>query len=302
MEKGYSVVAYTDHYLILPHTELCDENFVALHGYELEVHSDTEPMSQSKKTHLNLIALSPDNLLQIAYHRSKYVKGNMRAKRAEATFDESLTDYERIHSPECVSEIMQTAREHGYFVIYNHPTWSLDDYRDYANYDGMHAMEMYNYSSFNAGFEEVNGRVYDDILRTGKRIFCVGGDDNHNNHPLDSSRCDSFGAFTMIKAPELSYTALTDALVKGDFYASMGPEIKELYYEDGKAVVKTSAAERIIMHCGCRRAFAVIRESGKRLTSAEFSIPEDAIYVRFTVVDKHGKRADSNAYFIDELE
>ncbi len=302
MEKGYSVVAYTDHYLILPHTELCDENFVALHGYELEVHSDTEPMSQSKKTHLNLIALSPDNLLQVAYHRSKYVKGNMRAKRAEATFDESLPDYERIHSPECVSEIMQTAREHGYFVTYNHPTWSLDDYRDYANYNGMHAMEMYNYSSFNAGFEEVNGRVYDDILRTGKRIFCVGGDDNHNNHPLDSSRCDSFGAFTVIKASKLSYTNITDALLKGNFYASMGPEIKELYYEDGKVHIKTSAAERIIMHCGCRRSFVAIREKGKRLTFASFNVPDDAVYVRFTVVDKQGHRADSNAYFIDELE
>ncbi len=302
MDRGYSVVAYTDHYLILPHTELCDKNFIALHGYELEIHSNTEPVSRSKKTHINLIALSPDNLLQIAYHRSKYVKGNMRSKRAEAVIDESLCDYERVHSPECVSDIMHSARENGYFVIYNHPTWSLDDYHDYANYDGMHAMEIYNYSSLNAGYEEVNGNIYDDILRTGNRIFCIGADDNHNGYPLDSPKCDSFGAFTVIKSPELTYTAITDALVKGNFYASMGPEIKELYYEDGKAVIKTSAAQRIIMHCGCRRSFVAIREKGKRLTSASFNIPDDAIYVRFTVVDKHGMRADSNAYFVDEFK
>lgn len=301
MDRGYSIVAYTDHYLILPHKELCDESFLALHGYELEVHADTEPVSQSKKTHINLIALSPDNLLQVCYHRAKYVKGNMRAKIAEAVIDESLPDYERVHSPEGVSEIMRIAREHGYFVIYNHPTWSLDDYRDYAHYDGMHAMEMYNYSSYVAGFEEVNPRVYDDILRTGKRVFCVGGDDNHNHHPLDSYRCDSFGAYTVIKAPSLTYADISAALLHGDFYASMGPEIKELYYEDGMVHIKTSAAERITVNMGCRRAAVAVREKGKTLTSACFKVPEDAIYIRLTVFDRHGKRADTNAYFVDEF-
>ena len=301
MEKGYSIVAYTDHYLILPHKDLNDENFLALHGYELEIHSNTEPMSQSKKTHINLIALTPDNLLQVCYHRKKYVKGNMRAKIAEAVIDESLPDYERVHSPEGVSEIMHIARENGYFVTYNHPEWSLDDYSDYANYDGMHALEIYNYSSHVAGIDSIATREYDDILRTGKRILCVGADDNHNNSPLDSTKCDSFGAFTVIKAPSLEYTDVTDALVKGNFYASMGPEIKELYFEDGKVHIRTSAAERIVMHCGCRRASAIYREKGKSLVSASFSVPDDAIYVRFTVEDKHGKRADTNAYFIDEL-
>ena len=299
---GYSAVAFTDHYLILPHTELCDKNFVALHGYELEIHADTEPVSQSKKTHLTLIARRPDNLLQIAYHREKYVKGNMRKMRATAVFDKNAPDYERVHSPEGVSDIMQTAKENGYFVIYNHPTWSLDDYSDYAAYDGMHAMEIYNYSSLNAGFEEINGRVYDDILRGGNRIFCVGADDNHNAKPLDSKYSDSFGAFTVIKAPQLSYTALTDALFRGDFYASTGPSIKELYCEDGRAYIRTSAAERIIMHCGCRRTYVAIREDKSRLTAANFAIPEDAVYIRFTVMDKYGKRADSNAYFLDSIE
>lgn len=298
--KGYAAVAFTDHYLILPHKDLCDEDFVALHGYELEVHADTDPVSLSKKTHVNLIALADDNLSQVAYHRKKYVKGNMRPMREQAVFDADAPDYERVHTPECVSDIMRTAREKGYFVIYNHPAWSHDDYRDYAHYEGMHAMEMYNYSSYCMGFEEVNARVYDDILLTGKRIFCVGCDDNHNAHPLDSKRSDSFGAYTMICAKELTYTALTDALVQGNFYASMGPEIKELYIEDGVAHIKTSAAERIIMHCGCRRSYVAVREDGKRLTSASFAIPADAVYVRFTVEDKHGKRADTNAYFTEK--
>ena len=137
---------------------------------------------------------------------------------------------------------------------------------------------------------------------TGKRVFCVGGDDNHNHAPLDSVYSDSFGAFTVIKAKSLAYTDVTDALVQGSFYASLGPEIRELYYEDGSVYIKTSPAERIILHCGCRRTRAVIREKGKRLVTASFAVPEDAIWFRLTVMDKHGKRADTNAYFLSDLQ
>lgn len=35
----------------------------------------------------------------------------------------------------------------------------------------------------------------------------------------------------MIKAGSLSYDAVINGLVKGHFYSSMGPEIKELYVE-----------------------------------------------------------------------
>ena len=36
VERGYSVVAYTDHCIMLPHHVLTDENFVAVSGYENE--------------------------------------------------------------------------------------------------------------------------------------------------------------------------------------------------------------------------------------------------------------------------
>ena len=35
-ERGYSVVAYTDHCIMVPHPELNDETFLALNGYENE--------------------------------------------------------------------------------------------------------------------------------------------------------------------------------------------------------------------------------------------------------------------------
>jgi len=300
--RGYSVVAYTDHYLIVPHDELTDESFVALNAYEMEVHDTRAPNFRvMKNSHMCLIALKPDNIKQVCYHRSKYCKGNMLQYRDKAVIDESLPDYEREHEPDIISDMMRIGRENGFFVTYNHPTWSLDDYRDYANYHNMHAMEIYNYNAYVAGFEEENGRVYDDMLRCGKRIYCIGVDDNHNGRSFDDLKCDSFGAYTMIKAEKLEYTAITDALMKGNFYASMGPQIKELWFEGGEIHIKTSPADRILMRTGYRGANSVYREKGKSLTYAHFPVDKACVYVRLTVVDKHGKRADTNAFFTDEL-
>ena len=55
------------------------------------------------------------------------------------------------------------------------------------------------------------------MLLFGKKIFYTATDDNHNANPFVSKKCDFFGGFTMIKTPQLEYTAITEALLKGDF-------------------------------------------------------------------------------------
>ena len=299
--RGYSVVAYTDHDIMITHDELNDDGFLALHGYEMESGDQTKPFKFRKTCHMCFIALDPDNLKQVCYHRSKYLIGNGEQYRHLAQYDDNYPDYERKYSHECISEMMQIGRDNGFFVTYNHPVWSLEDRGDYSGYHGMHAMEICNYGCFVAGFAEYNPIIYDDMLRMGKRIYCIGTDDNHNGAPLDSPRCDSFGAFTMIKADKLEYKTITDALLAGNFYASQGPEIKELYFEDGKLYVTTAPCEQITLTTGTRKLRTVKREKGKTLTKACFEVLEEDIYVRITVKDKVGKYADTNAYFTDEL-
>ena len=36
-EKGYFVVAFTDHEVFVPHNDLTDENFLAINSYEIAV-------------------------------------------------------------------------------------------------------------------------------------------------------------------------------------------------------------------------------------------------------------------------
>jgi hypothetical protein len=104
----------------------------------------------------------------------------------------------------------------------------------------------------------------------------------------------------MIKAERLEYKAVTDALMRGDTYASEGPEIRSLWAEDGVIHIETSPADKVTMTTGVRRA-AVIYDEGEPVTSWDVPVQEGDKYVRFTVYDKYGKRAWSRAYFIDEI-
>ena len=161
-------------------------------------------------------------------------------------------------------------------------------------------MEMCNTGSFHT-FPEYNPIIYDDMLRMGKRLYCIAADDNHNGAPFGAPRCDSFVAWTMIKADKLDYTTITDALLAGNFYSSIGPEIKELYMDGNKLCVKTGPCEKIVMSTACRKTRAAFREKGKSLTHAEFIVEPDDGYVRITVTDKFGRHANTNAYFVEDV-
>lgn len=277
MEHGYSVVAYTDHNVLVSHSELCSSDFVALNGYEYDAldEKNGRPLDHVKTCHVCLIATEPDNI--------------------------EKPDIARVYTPEHISTLMTEGRRRGFFVTYNHPAWSFEDYRDYSEYHGMHAMEICNYSSYVTGMYEYDPHVYDELLREGRRIYCIGADDNHNDYPMDSGKCDSFGAFTMIKAEKLEYRAVTKALLDGNFYASQGPEIKALWIENNKIHVETENAAAIVFNTFGRRRFAQYPDGTAPLNSAEFEVRKEDIYVRVTVVDKFGKRANTNAYFTDEI-
>ena len=305
MEKGYSIVAYTDHNVLIAHPELKDENFLPLNGYEIDVGEKKDENNANKLRkccHLCFIALEEDNLTQVCWHRGgKYLFGGAPAHQDEVKFDESLPDFVREYSAQGVNEMIRRAKEGGFFVTYNHPTWSCEDYSNYINYEGMDAMEIVNYACQTEGYAEYNSRVYDDMLRAGKRIYAVAADDNHNRKAADHPNYDSFGGFVMIKADKLEYRTITKSLESGDFYASEGPKINELWYEDGKIHIECDNAKIIDFSCGIRKAKSFRPENGGYITSAEYEIPENAVYVRVTVTDENGLHANTRAYFTDEL-
>lgn len=301
MDEGYSVVAFSDHNIFVCHNnELTDENFVALNATEINLCETDEngtvlPFLDKKSVHLGLIAKDPSNRKHPLYHRTKYGPNDRVKDIVNQEFYEEDEDFERSFTTECVNAAIKKAKDRGFFVIYNHPTWSLNGYEHYSTYEGMDAMEMFNYHNYVVGYPEYNPRVYDDLLRQNKRIFCVSADDNHNGTQ------DSFGGFIMIKADKLEYKAITKALENGDFYASFGPIIKDIWYEDKKICIDCEDAARVQFNTAITLAYSVKAKDGVPVTHAEFPLDPTYGYVRITVVGKNGMKANTNTFFLDEL-
>ena len=294
-KNGYSIVAYTDHEILIPHNELADEDFLPLNGYEIQIIQEGDEDIRSRKCcHVCLISKEPDNVKMVCHHRSKNVWGNALEYLKDIQFDENEPDYERVYSHDGVNDVMKRGIDNGFFVTYNHPAWSQENYDNYHGYNYMHAMEIYNNGCGIGGYPEYNEKEYDDMLRDGKHIFCIAADDNH-------SIKDCCGGFVMIKADKLEYKTIMTALVAGDFYASQEPLIHNLWFEDGKIHIDCSDAVAIRLNTGHRRASIVRAKNGEVVNSADFDVlPEDG-YVRITVVDSKGKCANTNAYFTNKL-
>ena len=78
MKHGYSIVAFTDHDVLLDHSDLNEPGrFLALNGYEMEVNepafvplkSGGLTFGSPKTAHMCLVALMPDNLTQVCYNK-----------------------------------------------------------------------------------------------------------------------------------------------------------------------------------------------------------------------------------------
>ncbi len=291
--NGYSIVAFTDHDVLIPHLELRSQDFLPLNGFEAEVEEPgSRDWANRKQCHICFIAKDPDNLTMPFYHRTKYVWGNAEQYRSQLRYDETQPDYVREYNHECISDMIRRGREAGFFVTYNHPTWSREDYPDYIGYRGMDAMEIMNYGCCCEGYLDYNPRVYDDFLRTGRKLYCIAADDNHSRIK------DECGGWTMIRAEGLEYKTITRALEQGHFYASWGPEIHGLWVEDRWIHITCSPASRVIATFHARKSRVI---QGPGLTEASFPLaPEDG-YVRLTVVDEKGRCADTNAYFMEDI-
>ncbi|MBQ4071906.1 MAG: PHP domain-containing protein [Clostridia bacterium] len=276
--QGYSVFAYTDHDNFVTHNELTDEEFLVINGHEascVEIIDDPD-YAWRKVCHLCLLAPSPD-----------------------VTEAPMARDFGKGYSREKVNSLIKKAKEEGFFVTYNHPTWSRERYDDYMNFHGFDCLEISNFNCIAGGTPEYNESKYDDMLAGGKRIYCVAADDNHNTRYFN----DSFGGFAMIKAQGLDYETVFRALQRGDFYASEGPEIHELYIEDGTVTVKTSPAASVRFSTSSRRGRNVTPEKtgGELVTEASYRTAPDERYFRVTVTAPDGKRAYTRAYFADEI-
>ena len=305
--NGYSILAYTDHEVIIPHHDLNDEDFLTITSYELALEEDIEyTFSSVKATHLNFYAKDKDNIIPPFFDEDK-ISEKISGTRPYITDGMRARKYKFEYSSECINEVIAKANEEGFLVSYNHPVWNLHNYEDYKDYKGLWGVECYNHECAITGLVDSMTPI-DDLLHRGEKVFTLATDDSHR----EDSCC---GGYVMIKAEELEYGAVMTALERGDFYASIGPEIKVLTLDDCCLHIECSDAAEIIVNTDKRIAYHEIAPEGGTINSKDFYInywvnenkrrPEKDrpnAYFRVTVIDKSGNRAWTNAYFYENFE
>ena len=307
-DNGYSIVAYSDHDALFCNYHLTDEDFVAITAYEISVRDNNDPAPHAHRTIIDfcLFAKEPDNIVQIAFHPDsvKWLvdKGVMTQKELESIRYAGDMVCTHTYYPGDINKIINCANENGFLVAMNHPAWALMNYNDYSVLKGLWALEVYNNGCRVIAGMPDSQNVYDDMLRCGNKLFCIATDDNHNTYPIDSYKSDSFGGFTMIKSDKLDYGSVISSMEKGSFYASTGPEIYDLYYEDGYVYIDCSPAKEICLTTLGRAGDRVAFDTQTPITHARFAINRDLYkMIRIVVVDEKGERAYTNGYFTEDF-
>ena len=303
---GYSIVAYTDHEILLDHSDLNDENFLALTSSEYSVNeavpsfssieANTPDWQRKKVYHMNIFSSDPHNTFQPATSEEQF--GHLKERYAGVFKGDG---HIRVYSVEGANEIIRKCNEAGFLVQLNHPNWSLNEKEDYVNLKGLWGLEILNYATECISGAEYCPYIYDEMARAGMyNLFCTMGDDNHNR---GGSLGHSFGGSTMIGAKELEYGQVFDALKNGEFYCTSGKEnpplIKSLYIEDNVIKLDCSPATNVYLTGYCR-SFRFIDHEGEEFTHAEFRLLKGDEMFRITVRDKYGNNAHTHFYKVSD--
>lgn len=296
---GYSILCISDHEYPKKHTDLADDDFILITGYESYIRPTHKYDAYNSEIHINFLSRDPDNTAIVCYDE-RYIK--YAPREIFEKFDRVGEENARVYSPEYINYMLKVAKENGMIATYNHAYWSMEDESTILAYDGFCSMEMCNYSSYNGNRLDYNAAIYDKMLCAGKRIACHSADDNHNKAEDGSPACDSFGGFAMIMPESFEYGAIIDAIEKGEMYSSMGPIIKEVSIEGNKVHIECSPVKHIAAFTGSKTPKRTRAPFDGFITSADFELDDRAKFLRVSITDEAGRHADTRGFMRDELD
>jgi hypothetical protein len=267
--EGYDFIALTDH-------------FIGDYGYPIV---DTAPMRSAEFT----------TLLGAELHSGAMENGELWHILAvglpQGFAPSNSPSFLPVQGQETGPEIAARAVAAGAFVAIAHPQWSGLTLADARSITAAHAVEIYNHGCA-AGCDRADGAAIADLLLTeGRRLTLIATDDAHFSEP------DHFGGWVMVKAAHNTPEALLDALKAGHFYATQGPELRDVRVEGDELVVECSAAVSVIALGAGTGAKAV---HGHSMTHARVPLARlnGSHWVRAVVVDAGGRRAWSNPIWL----
>lgn len=297
--KGYSILALTDHSVMVEHQNLNQDDFLMVTGVEIDMEQAIG--NRGKCRHLCLLSKDPKQ--QWVPFRDPQPIESSKPYEAVNTFG----DLSREFDYDAMNKVIAAANAHGCLVSYNHPAWSLERYPDYAPIEGLWAMEHRNTSGVSHGFPDDAPQVFQDLLCMGKFVMPIMTDDTHS--PIAKSGMEILGgSWTMVASESLEYGKVMEALEKGDLYSSCGPEIQDIVVDGDRLTVKCSSARMVQLISPIRWCRAIYSKEGD-LTQADFDISvwrkhyeqDENSFLRIVVTAADGSYAVTRAYKAEEL-
>lgn len=173
-------------------------------------------------------------------------------------------------------------------TIYAHPEWSGTTYQDYRVLKGNIAQEVWNTGCAIENGQDEDAPYWDEAIDDGAMLWGVATDDGHPVY----QHCKGW----VMVASDNDAASILEALEKGEFYASCGPEIHDFYVEDGVVHIECSEAASI-RFISLRQPLPCWRDPQAKMTRAECKVPEGLKYMRICVTDKEGRRAWTNPIY-----
>ena len=198
-------------------------------------------------------------------------------------------------------QVAARAAEAGAFIGIAHPAWSQLTIEDGRAIACAHAVEIYNHGCAIENDRGDGWYLADQLLTEGKRLTAFATDDAHFKGP------DYFGGWVHVKAESLDPDVLLDALKKGQYYSSQGPQLHAIEMQGKEISISCSPVDTITVVCGTSRTAL---RNGKAITEASFDLSKlekgwllrkTSPWFRVTVIGEGGKRAWSNPIWWDEL-
>ena len=192
-----------------------------------------------------------------------------------------------------LSDAMQLATEQNIFTILAHPFWSGNTLEDTTRwqFDGV---EIYNHTCKWLNGKS-NGRVHwNDMLRRNTGTLAFAADDTHLLPELPGWK----GGWIVVNAAELSREAIMQAIRKGNYYSSCGPDFHNITLENGRVNITTSPVQCIRMSGPRDLGERVGSLDGPQITEASFDLSDDWDYAYLEIEDSFGKLAWTNTLFV----
>lgn len=189
----------------------------------------------------------------------------------------------QIHYDQGPQAGIDSVRQCGGRVIVAHPHWSLNTMSTLKALHGTIAAEIYNSVSY---LRPDSSDVLDVTATHGKLYPLVASDDSHQYEG------EAGVSYTMVQASELSIPGILNAMDKGLFFASQGPQFSQISLAEGKIIVRCSPVHKVFFHSNLPwTPGRMVVGNGLQQASYQLHQEMGERFIRCQIIDEHGKSA-----------